>query len=75
MREIVYVPDNWRRTFWTPYEQYRDKIGQTFTVLGSYKVNEGTEDEVTLYKIRLADGSEIGAWPEEVFEEERGQER
>jgi len=67
---IEYTVDNFRSTFWTPFEQYNERIGQTFKVLGRHTEAEaeleaaGTPD--TMYRIRFADGVEISAWGEEV---------
>jgi hypothetical protein len=50
----------YRETFTSPYPQYRDRIGQRFTVL--HKISE----VLPMYKIRFEDGHETSAWPEEV---------
>ena len=53
-------------TFWSPYEQYRDRIGQAFTVTGKVDDNDKDPEVGDMYKIKFADGKEIVAWPEEV---------
>jgi hypothetical protein len=57
--------------FTTPFNQYRNRIGQRFTVLGH---NREAEDDIVrdggdyedLYRIRFDDGAEIDAWGHEV---------
>jgi hypothetical protein len=63
-----------RETFVSPYDQYRDRIGQKFTVMRKITRRNITKAERTeydpevlpMYKIRFADGFETSAWPEEV---------
>lgn len=58
------------KTFWTPYTQYKDKIGQSFEVIGKKDPSTYDYDEVgDMWLIRLEDGSEIEAYPEEIIEE------
>lgn len=58
-------------TFWTPFTDYQDKIGQPFTILR--RVDELDCDLCALpqWHIILADGTEIDAYPEEIFEREQ----
>ena len=58
-------------TFWTPFDSYRDKIGQTFEVIR--RVDEQDCDLCALpqWHIILADGTEIEAYPEEIYEREQ----
>lgn len=54
-------------TFTAKYDQYAERNGQPFTILGavdpqSYDADEGGE----MFFIRFADGNVIEAWPEEV---------
>jgi hypothetical protein len=65
-----------RATFTTPFEQYRDRIGQPFTV--NRKVTAETmtdvdraeydEECLPMYEITFADGYKTAAWPDEVEE-------
>jgi len=57
-----------REKFTSPYEQYRERIGQNFTVLGVITEPDTTHDVecLPIYCIRFEDGTEIEAWPEEV---------
>lgn len=58
-------------TFWTPYDSYQDKIGQTFEVVR--RLDEKSCDLCTLpmWRIMLADGTELDAYPEEIYEREQ----
>lgn len=63
-----------RKTFTTPYEQYREREGQSFTVLRKITPETMTKADrreyfkevLPMYKIRFADGFEASAWPDEV---------
>lgn len=63
-----------RATFTTQFEQYRDRIGQEFTVLRKVTRSNATSADrkeydlevLPMYKIRFADGHETSAWPDEV---------
>lgn len=63
-------------TFKTPYAATKDFIGQKFIVLG--RVKELTEDKdgvdiecLPMWNIRLEDGTEMPAYPEEICLAER----
>ena len=64
----------YRDTFTTPFDQYRDRIGQTFEVLRKITKRNATAIDraeydlecLPMYKIRFADGHETSAWPEEI---------
>lgn len=61
------TPAVYRETFATPYDQYSDRRGQPFTVLGYADPSTYDKDEVGVqFRIRFEDGVEIVAWPEEV---------
>jgi len=63
MLSVTYKPGRFRRRFWTPYEQYRARMGQRFKVVRGHRrrVPGGL-----LYRVRFEDGTEIDAWGEEV---------
>lgn len=58
-------------TFWTPFTGYEDKIGQPFQILR--RVDEQDCDLCALpqWHIMLKDGTEIDAYPEEIYEREQ----
>jgi hypothetical protein len=63
-----------RKTFTTPFDQHRDREGQSFAVLRkitkrNIRAEERAEydtEVLPMYRIRFADGFETSAWPEEV---------
>lgn len=61
-----------RETFDSPYQEYADRVGQPFELVGEVDPSEpghehDPEEVGVLYRIRFEDGTEIDAWPEEVF--------
>ena len=64
----------YRKTFTTVFEQYHDRIGQSFTVLRKVTRRNMTArdkreydiEALPMYKIRFEDGHEASAWPEEI---------
>lgn len=60
-----------RKLFWSPYEQYADRIGQPFEVIRELTDEERDPEVGPMWRIRfLTDGFETDAWPEEILEEE-----
>ena len=68
---LSYQEDQFRQFFTSPFDQYKDRIGQSFTVFGH---DEKAEKEVVadggnfeeMYLIRFEDNTEITAWGHEV---------
>jgi hypothetical protein len=60
---------NLRKTFTTPYEQHRDREGQSFALVREITEAESDYDAEVLpmFIVRFPDGVEIPAWPEEVL--------
>lgn len=59
--------------FAAKYDQYAERNGQTFTLLGVVDINSYDSDECgEMFFIRFADGTEIQAWPEEVVSAMKG---
>lgn len=63
-----------RATFQSPYDQYKNRIGQTFQVIRAITKPDKDHDKEVLpmYAIKFPDGKEIEAWPEEVYEQPKG---
>lgn len=65
-----YEPDSFRRFFTTPFDEFAERIGEPFTVIGHETedersmANDGAFED--LYRIRFADGQEISAYGHEV---------
>ena len=53
--------------FWTPYEQYNDRIGQKFSITGRVTDKENDACVLPMWHIRFEDGYETLAWPEEII--------
>ena len=55
--------------FDSPYEQYKERIGQEATII-AYFTEDDDEHDISevgpMYRLRFDDGTEIDAWPEEV---------
>lgn len=66
--EKVYGEIRFRRTFWTPYEEFASRIGQPFEVLGEVGDDRKDPEVGRMWRIRFPDGFETDAWPEEVEE-------
>lgn len=60
-----------RTTFSTPYNQYKDREGQAFTLIRIIDKPDETHDIdcLPMYVITFWDGVEIEAWPEEIMDE------
>jgi hypothetical protein len=60
-----------KSSFRTPYDQYRERQGQPFTILRTIDTPDDQHDEEVLpmYEIQFTnDGAVIEAWPEEIFD-------
>lgn len=58
-------------TFWTPFDGFQDKIGQTFAILRRCSEDECDLCALPQWHIMLEDGTELAAYPEEIFEREQ----
>ena len=62
-----------RDTFASPFDQYRDRIGQPFRLLGAVDPRDYDYNECgPMFCIEFPDGAVIDAWPEEVFDHDSG---
>ena len=57
-------------TFWTPFTGYEDKIGQSFSVLRRVDIQDCDLCVLPQWHIMLEDGTEIDAYPEEIYARE-----
>lgn len=63
-----------RETFLTPYDQYKNRNGQSFSLIRKIHPNEYDEAECgPMYVICFDDGKHIDVWPEEIFCDRKGQ--
>ena len=58
-------------TFWTPFDSYKDKIGETFKILRRVDDTDCDLCALPQWHIQFEDGTEIDAYPEEIFEREQ----
>ena len=58
------------KPFHTTDSSLRSRNGQRFEVVGDITKPDGTHDEEVLpmHRIRFEDGTEIEAWPDEIFD-------
>lgn len=62
-----YHEDKFRTYFTSPFDLYKDRIGQQFKVLGhDEKAESELETFEEMYLIEFNDGSKITAWGHEV---------
>ena len=59
--------EGYNKTFQSPYEQYRERIGESFTVIGRVTNAEADSECLPMWKIQFADGFVTDAWPEEII--------
>jgi hypothetical protein len=72
-KECVYWYDNYKfaDAFWTPYSDYKDRIGQKFEVIRRATTDDNIDEEcLPQWLIKFEDGAEIFSCPEEIIEEE-----
>ncbi len=65
-----YEKKGFAETFWTPYDDYRSRIGQKFEVTRRTTEEEADLECLPLWKIKFEDGEAITAHPEEIIASE-----
>ena len=60
-----------RTTFWTPFEQHADRVGEAFWVVREITEPDDSHDAEVLpmYEIRFVDGTRIEAFRAELFDD------
>lgn len=55
--------------FRTGFDQYAERNGQPFAIIGYIDDVDAEHDQESLpmFKIRFEDGEEVEAWPDEIF--------
>lgn len=61
-----YETEGFLETFISPYEQYKDRIGQRFEVIRQVPIEGNDLECLPRWVIRFEDGFETEAWPEEI---------
>lgn len=62
-----YEAEGYSQKFWTPYTDYKSRIGETFKVVRRIGDNEVDAECLPIWKIKFKDGFEISAFPEEII--------
>jgi cytochrome c peroxidase len=68
--EKIIMTNQFRPTFNAVYDQYKNRNGQSFTVIRTIDKPDATHDAEVLpmYEIQFPDGEIAQAWPEEVIQ-------
>ncbi len=63
--------DKLAKTFWSPFDDYKDMFGMRFSLKGRCTEEDTHISALPMWNIVMEDGTEIGAYPEEIFEREQ----
>lgn len=58
-------------TFWSPFGDYKELFGMRFSLKGRCDEHDADISALPMWNIVMEDGTEIGAYPEEIFEREQ----
>ena len=59
--------DKLAKTFWSPFGDYKELIGKRFSLKGRCDETDSHLSALPMWNIVIEDGTEIGAYPEEIF--------
>lgn len=62
-----YEQEGFSKKFWSPFGDYKDRIGQKFVVVGRCTTKNSDLSALPMWNIKFADGVIIGAYPEEII--------
>ena len=62
-----YEKEGFSKKFWSPFGDYKDRIGQKFVVVGRCTTKNSDLSALPMWNIKFADGVIIGAYPEEII--------
>jgi hypothetical protein len=65
-----YEADGFAKKFWSPFGDYKDREGQGFEVIGRCTEQDTDISALPMWNIKFADGTTIGAYPEEIITRE-----
>lgn len=63
--------DKLAKTFWSPFDDYKDMFGMRFSLKSRCTEEDAHISALPMWNIVMEDGTEIGAYPEEIFEREQ----
>lgn len=77
-REMLFVNDcfecfekeGFAKKFWSPFGDYKERIGQSFKVVGKCSTKDSDLSSLPMWNIKFSDGTVIGAYPEEIIPRE-----
>ena len=62
-----YEQEGFSEKFWSPFDDYKDQLGKNFEVIERCSTKNSDLSSLPMWKIRFADGTVIGAYPEEII--------
>lgn len=62
----VYEEEGFAKVFWSPYDQYKNRIGQHFDVIRRIETSENDIEVLPMWEIKFEDGLTTLAYPEEI---------
>ena len=65
-----YEAEGFSKEFWTPFSDYKDRIGQEFEVVERCTIEDTDISTLPMWNVKFADGTVIGAYPEEIIPSE-----
>lgn len=68
-----YEKEGFSKKFWTPYDQFRGRIGQSVEVMGRCTTDDQDLCTLPAWKVKFDDGTIIGVYPEEIIVSEMRQ--
>lgn len=67
----LYEKEGFAKKFVTPYEEYWDREGEAFEVVGRCAEPDTDLCVLPMWLIKFQDGTTVGAYPEEIIESEQ----
>lgn len=65
-----YEKEGFAKKYWSPFGDYKERIGQSFTVIGRCTEENTHLSALPMWNIKFKDGTVIGAYPEEIISRE-----
>ncbi len=65
-----YEQEGFAKKFWSPFSDYKERIGQRFKVIGRCTTEEVDLASLPRWNIEFSDGTVIEAYPEEIIPSE-----
>lgn len=65
-----YEQEGFAKKFWSPFDEYKERIGQNFEVLERCSTKDSDLSLLPMWNIKFPDGVVIGVYPEEIIPSE-----